>query len=152
MNESSDFTKIAVKKSVAKDAYAYLLAPSSYQRVLGDLQLVAKLGGRNDSVAFVIRDKAGKLLREIPAVAENNLAKAVLSKAEVSSLGAQIASVEVMVSGHGTYGWPQAGCSQAYRIRFLPGLDEGHACLRTEPGARGKTAGFISVVKVTVGV
>ena len=99
MNESADFTKIAVKKSVAKDAYAYLLAPSSYQRVLGDLQLTARLGGRNDSVAFVIRDKAGKLLREIPAVAENNLAKAVLSKAEVSSLGAQIASVEVMVGG-----------------------------------------------------
>lgn len=45
MNESADFTKIAVKKSVAKDAYAYMLAPSSYQRVLGDLQLVAKLGG-----------------------------------------------------------------------------------------------------------
>lgn len=97
MKESADFTKIAVKKSAAKDAYAYLLAPNSYQRVLGDLQLTARLGGRNDSVAFVIRDKAGKLLREIPAVAENNTAKAVLSKAEVSSLGAQIASVEVMV-------------------------------------------------------
>lgn len=99
MKESADFTKIAVKKSVAKDSYAYLLAPNSYQRVLEDLQLIAKLGGRNDSVAFAIRDKAGKLLREIPVVAENNLAKAVLSKAEVSSLGAQIASVEVMVGG-----------------------------------------------------
>ena len=48
---------------------------------------------------FVIRDKAGSVLREISPQVAGGVASAVLSGEDVRALGAQVASLEVVVAG-----------------------------------------------------
>lgn len=99
MKDSADFTKASVTVAAAKEGYGYLLAPNSYSRVLENLPLSAKLGGKADDVKFVITDRQGRKLAEAAAQVTKGMAKAEFAKDVINGLGALVANVEVLVNG-----------------------------------------------------
>ena len=99
MKDSADYRQIGITAGAAKAGYGYLLAPGSYARALDALKIEARLGGEASDVNFVIRDKAGSVLREISPQVAGGVASAVLSGEDVRALGAQVASLEVVVAG-----------------------------------------------------
>ena len=99
MKDSADFTKASVTAAAAKEGYGYLLAPNSYSRVLENLLLSAKLGGKADDVKFVITDRQGRKLAEAAAQVNKGTAKAEFAKDVINGLGALVANVEVLVNG-----------------------------------------------------
>ncbi len=99
MKDSADYRKVGVTAGVAKEGYGYLLTPGSYERVLDGMKLEARLGGAAADVKFVIRDKAGSILRELSPQISGGTAAAALSGDDVRALGAQVADLEVVVNG-----------------------------------------------------
>ena len=99
MKESADFGKADVTAVPAKTAYGYLLAPGSYSRVLENLPLAAKLGGKAEDVKFAIADRQGNKLAEMAGIVADGVARADFAKSVINSLGAQVANAEVLVNG-----------------------------------------------------
>lgn len=98
MKDSADYRKIGVKADAAKEGYGYLLTPGSYERVLGDLRIEARLRGTAKDVQFVLAGSQGDAMIELPEQ-ENGVARAVISEADIQKLGAQVADLEVVVNG-----------------------------------------------------
>lgn len=102
MKDSADYGKASVVVITAKEGYGYLLSPNSYSRVLENLPVEAKLGGKVSDVKFVIRDKQGNQLAEAAGAIKDGTARADFAKSVIGGLGGQVADVEVLVNGEAT--------------------------------------------------
>ena len=102
MKDSADYGKVSVAATTAKEGYGYLLAPNSYSRVMANLLVEAKLGGKVSDVKFVIRDKQGNQLAEAAGAIKDGTARADFAKSVIGGLGGQVADVEVLVNGEAT--------------------------------------------------
>ena len=98
MKESADYKTICPQIVAACPSYGYIETPGSYIRILDEINLSAKLGGKPAETSFRLVDRAGKVLQEIPAAAANQQAQGNLTLQQVKALGPQIANLELVVT------------------------------------------------------
>lgn len=99
MKESADYKAIKPQVSAASAAYGYLVAPDSYTRVLDWLKASAKLNGKPAETSFRLVGKDGSVLQEMAANVNGQQAEANLDSQQVKALGAQVATLELLVGG-----------------------------------------------------
>lgn len=98
MKESADYKSICPQVVATCPSYGYIETPGSYTRILDEINLSAKLGGKPTETSFRLVDRDGKVLQEIPAVAANQQAQGNLTLQQVKALGPQIANLELVLA------------------------------------------------------